>query len=635
MTLEELLASGKLCAARRNGKGYICLCPCHDDHHPSLHVWEADGAVRVECFAGCDWHEVRRALGLDDDRRDPLADHPAAYKGSPIISKYRYRDRDGRLLYTVGRTAAKEFPVWRPDPSQPGGIEWGWGEVEHIPYRLAEVLAAAAAGEPVFVVEGEKDAETGRRLGIVATTTPGGAKAPWLAGHSESLRGADVIIIPDNDVPGRAHAAKVAKALQGIARSVTMVELPGLPEKGDLSDWVAAGGDLEQLVRLVAAAQHRQDNDARSDHSSWTAPRTSCEDHGQRQNAHGKRISPVLVRASEIEPTEVGWLWPGRVPAGKLTVLAGDPGLAKSFITTDMAARVSTGAAWPDGGQAPLGNTIFLTAEDGLADTLVPRLIRLGGDRSRITALTAVSVETTDGDDVVRKERFFSLSDDLDALEDAVQQEQALLAVIDPITAYFGRGDSYKDAEVRQVLAPVAQLAERTGVAIVVVMHFNKNSAAQNAIYRVANSLAFTAAARSVLGVAPDPEHDGRNLLLSVKINVAAKPAGLGYRVVDLDGPDSGVVRWDDEPVTVDAATVFGPARPDSPEMSEAKEFLRVVLGSGERVAQRDVVDEAAERGIKEHTLRRAAKSLGVKFERQGFGRGGVWYWSLTKGGAA
>ena len=118
--------------------------------------------------------------------------------------------------------------------------------------RLPVVIAAVAAGRPVYIVEGEKAADALAGLGVVATCSPGGANK-WRAEYGKPLAGADVVILPDNDAPGRRHATAVAKALQGIANTVRILALPGLPEKGDVADWIASGGTAASLATLTAA----------------------------------------------------------------------------------------------------------------------------------------------------------------------------------------------------------------------------------------------------------------------------------------------------------------------------------------------------------------------------------------------
>jgi hypothetical protein len=196
------------------------------------------------------------------------------------------------------------------------------------------------------------------------------------------------------------------------------------------------------------------------------------------------------------------------------------------------------------------------------------------------------------------------------------------------VNAYLAGIDCHKAAEVRAALAPLAAMAERTGAAVLVIVHLNKSSGS-NALYRASGSLDFVAAARSVLGVAEDPDTDGRRLLLPVKLNVAAKPDGLGFSITD-EG-----VEFDYQPVTIDAADAFGVRkRAESEPMAEAKDFLQRVLASGAPYPSTALFEEAEDQGIKKRTLFRAKQALGVKAIRQGgLGKDGSWSWQLEAPG--
>jgi hypothetical protein len=163
---------------------------------------------------------------------------------------------------------------------------------------------------------------------------------------------------------------------------------------------------------------------------------------------------PVLVRLQDVQPEPVTWLWPGRLAAGKLALLVGDPGLGKSWITLDLAARLSTGSSMPDDAPAvPPGDVILLSAEDGVADTIRPKLDALGADVARIHHLAVLRAG--------EHERAVQLAD-IAALEWAIRETGARLMVIDPIAAYMGSTDAHRDAEVRGLMAPLAALAERS-----------------------------------------------------------------------------------------------------------------------------------------------------------------------------
>jgi hypothetical protein len=168
----------------------------------------------------------------------------------PIAVTYEYADADGTLLFQVLRRADKTFTQRRPDGA--GGWIYNLDGVRRVLYRLAGLLAADPR-RIVFVPEGEKDVDRLTDLGLVATTNPGGA-GKWRGDYAAALRGRHVVILPDNDVPGRRHSWQVTRSLHGVAASVKIIDLPGLPPKGDVSDWLDRGGTVKELRRLVRTA---------------------------------------------------------------------------------------------------------------------------------------------------------------------------------------------------------------------------------------------------------------------------------------------------------------------------------------------------------------------------------------------
>lgn len=344
--------------------------------------------------------------------------------------------------------------------------------------------------------------------------------------------------------------------------------------------------------------------------------------------ATGPTRRPVLVTVADVLPEKVAWLWPGRFAIGKLSLLAGDPGLGKSFVTLDMAARVSTGSAWPDAPNSPnpVGGVILLSAEDDPADTIRPRLDGTGADVSRIKVLSGVSRPGNSRQDV---ETSFSLDKDLGALDMAVQQTDGCrLVIIDPVTAYLGGVDSHKNADVRALLAPLGQLAARHRVAVIAVSHLNKNAAGP-AVYRSMGSLAFTAAARAVWLVVKDRDAPSRRLLLPAKNNLAPDVSGLAYSIQPDGLGGSPVVVWEREPVTVQADEALGDVRGRGTErLADATEWLRDLLDGG-KVPARDALREGKENGFSEGLIRKSLKRIGRQ-TRDGFGPGSQCYWSLA-----
>ncbi|MDP9366716.1 MAG: DNA primase, partial [Chloroflexota bacterium] len=252
MTPLELVVS-RLKGVKRSGQGFSALCPAHGDHSNSLSVREDEnGVVWIKCFAGCAKEEILQALNLtwSDLYPEEHDDHGAPRAGRRIVAAYDYRDADGVLLYQVVRYEPKEFRQRRPNGK--GGWIWNLDDVPRVLYRLPE-LRAADPTEPVFLVEGEKDADNLVALALVATTNAGGA-TEWQGEFAEALRDRVVVLLPDNDEAGRKHVAVVGRSLLGIARELRVLDLPDLPPKGDVSDWLAGGGTAEDLRRLAAEA---------------------------------------------------------------------------------------------------------------------------------------------------------------------------------------------------------------------------------------------------------------------------------------------------------------------------------------------------------------------------------------------
>jgi len=247
MTLEELL--GRLHGVRRSGTGYVALCPAHDDRQASLSVNEDNGRLLLHCHAGCAFPAIRDALGLTNaDLR--TTEEPAGQGAARIVATYDYLDERGALLYQVVRYAPKTFRQRRPDGA--GGWVWRMGNTRRVLYRLPEVLAADPA-RPVYLVEGEKSADRLARDGLVATCSPGGA-GKWRDAYGEALRGRRVVILPDNDDPGRSHALQAARSLFGVAASVRLLALPGLSDRADVYDFLQDGHTVQDLDALAAEA---------------------------------------------------------------------------------------------------------------------------------------------------------------------------------------------------------------------------------------------------------------------------------------------------------------------------------------------------------------------------------------------
>lgn len=321
---------------------------------------------------------------------------------------------------------------------------------------------------------------------------------------------------------------------------------------------------------------------------------------------------------SSVQPEPIRWLWDGRIPLGMLSMLAGDPGLGKSLLTVDMAAKTSRAGA----------DVLLLSAEDHASQTLRPRAEAAGADLSRVH-VAAMNVGGMD--------EGLRLPDDVEQLDRLVEQHAARLVVIDPLAAHLAEQiDSHNDKSSRSALAPLHHLAERRGCAIVFVLHLNK-AKGSDPLYRTGGSIAVPAAVRSALLLARDPEDpDGdrgrQRVLAHFKCNLGELAESLAYRVETVEvGQDLFAPRLHKigESEVSGAELLNAPSGEERTARVEASEILREELAGGLPISAKLVARAAKEAGISDRTLERAKRDLGVVAEREGFGPDGEWVWRL------
>lgn len=481
--------------------------------------------------------------------------------------------------------------------------------------------------ETVWICEGEKAADAARSLGFTATTSAHGSSAPARSDWTV-LAGRDVVILPDTDEPGEKYARDVVTILVTLdpPARVRVVKLPGLTEGGDIVEYIASFGDaaepdsIRRNIELLATSTRALD---------------SSEIVG----------GPVLTCMANVEPQTVQWLWPGRIAIGRATLLVGRPGGGKSYLTCDMTARVTTGSDWPDGSPCQCGSVILVCAEDDPGDTIRPRLDACGADVTRVHLLSAVRRVRDDG---TKQEVMFTLADVEQLRKALLKVPDCRLIVVDPIGSFLGGGvDSHRDSEVRAVLAPIAMLAEKHGVALVIVAHTRKASAAA-ADDTALGSRAFTGLARAVWHLMHDPDNPERRLLLPGKNNLSKQGSGLAFCIA---GDPVGTVLWEDQCVELSAddglaaITDRRPAKaePDSDRSkpgprptarTAAEKWLKELLstrsmqvGSPKKPGPGTIAEAAKEAGFSWGTIRRAREQLGIIPIKGQFTDG--WYWEL------
>jgi archaellum biogenesis ATPase FlaH len=334
----------------------------------------------------------------------------------------------------------------------------------------------------------------------------------------------------------------------------------------------------------------------------------------------------VTIRMSDVEPEHVDWLWGGRLARGKMTLVAGDPSQGKSTFTDDLAARLSSGKKLPMSTTRhdPM-SVVLMTAEDGLADTVAPRLLAAGADMSRIEAIIGHRHE--DG-----FETPISLPEDIPALREIIERLKAQILIIDPLNAFLtGQVDSHRDHHIRRAMHPLAKLGEETDVAILLICHLTKNAAA-SPIYRVGGSIGLPATARLALLVAKDPNDEDRRILAGLKSNLSPLPKSLVFKTVEDSETGASLIKWKgfSDLTSTDLLATSKKER-DHGALDAARSLLGSILRDRD-VPVDEIEAEAANYQISKTTLQRAKQEMGVVSKRRGYGKNGEWVWSLGNG---
>ncbi len=630
-------------------------CPAHQGTRRNLSIKRGDdGRALLHCHAhGCSLQDILGKLEMAEaDLFPPRDGHPTyrphgngkappkakskpparptpeaaieatARKLGKPTAHWTYQEADGSEVARVYRfDPSGERKEYRPVHRTPDG--WRIGDPDG-PWPLYRLPELAGAG-PVYLTEGEKAADLAAGLGLIATTSAHGAKAAHKSDWTP-LAGREVVILPDHDSEGESYARAVVAELAKLEPSPTVriVRLANLwrtsepiPEGGDIEEWLADGVPDTWEPEACRAELER------------VAAATPPADLSDPPPAEPDRPRCKLTRAADIQVRPVEWLWDGRIPLGMLTLFAGDPKLGKSFVTTALAANVSRGAPNPGDDRSPAGpgSVVLMSAEDEPARTIVPRLKAAGADLSRVYILE--SVYLSDGTEALP-----SLRTDIEAIEQAITSaDDCRLVVIDPVSAYLGGTDDHRNGELRGVLSPLKALAERHGIAVVLVTHLNKASGT-NPRYRVTGSIAYVGACRANFLFARDKDDPtGRRVfMLANGCNLAPDPPTLAYRIEDRgDGP---AVEWEAEAVAITVEAALQPADPVGDErraeQAACKDWLRETLGSG-RMLQTEVARAGKDAGFSHDQLNRAKRKIGAVTRREGFGSGARCYWELPE----
>lgn len=406
-------------------------------------------------------------------------------------------------------------------------------------------------------------------------------------------------MLPDNDPPGAAHGAQVAQSLRGIATSIKVVLLPGLPPKGDVSDWLAAGHAVEELRALVAAA-----------------PLYGAEDVQPKE--------PDTICLATVEPRPAKWLWFGRLASGEIVVITGAPGVGKGLLLCYITARYTTGRPMHgDCVSPPAGNVLWISVEDAHDSALVPRLRAAGADLARVHAWLM--------------DHPLSLPDDTDRIVAAIDSHHCGVLIIDPAPTLLDREhSSNNDADVRRSFAPLAHACRERGCALILVRHTNKRQLG-SAMDRGGGSIGWTGMARIELMLGRPPIEDGTNAdadtsivtLAPVKSNLGRWPRSLNMRIVEV-GESARI-----EILGVTDSTADDLCAPERPKMArktdDAEAMLRRILGDGQEHRQREIREAATAADIGWRTVMRSKADMDIRSIQ----RDREWWWYATPGTVA
>jgi hypothetical protein len=516
-------------------------------------------------------------------------DHPRTKDGKPV--KYESPVGESNKVYIP----PDAFASLR-DPTKPLVVTEG----------EKKSLKATQEGHPTIGLVGvwgwqvKRPEKDGRKVGP-RKLIPDLELIPW--------KGRTVRVCFDSDIRTNGKvkqaARELARVLTNKGAKVTIIHLPhgprgedGKPGKVGLDDFLVAKG-RKALEKLVTGE---------------VSPDTDWHDEAW-DDDDGALIS---TRACDLKPKPVVWLWPGYIPRGAVTILDGDPGLGKSQITLDLAARVSRG--WPmppfadrERVTEPAG-VVILSAEDDAECTIRPRLEAAGANLKLIEIVDGVKCGDSD--------RPVILPDDLDLVRAKGAKINARLIVVDPLMAFLtGSVDSHKDADVRRVLHHLRRFSESAGAAVVTVRHLNKQIACTAAVYRGGGSIGIIGASRAAFVVGRHPDRADLWAFAPVKCNLGPMPRSLTYTFEEVQAA-SGIkvsrIAWEGETDLI-ADQLLRHGKPGRPPVGlpRAVAFLRKQLAEGP-VSAKAIDALAAEEGISERTLKRARRDLNVMSKPSG-----------------
>lgn len=411
------------------GQG-IALCPFHDDEKASLSVNAEKGYFNCHsCGAKgnvFEFYKRRHHVTFDQARRD-LEKKWRITMPSRVVEKYDYHNESGKMLFQVTRYEPKSFSVRRPDGR--GGWINNIQGVKATPYNLPKIVTS----EKVWLVEGEKDVKTLAEHGLVATCNPFGA-GKWKSEYNEHFRDKIVRIIPDNDAVGRQHALSVAENLHGIASSIKIIDLNGLEEKEDVTDWFEKGGTRKELIEIAQQT------------AKWKKER--------HEGITGGLMS--IGELYSIPQQKIKWLVEGMLPMGGLSILGAKPKVGKSTLARFLTLCVAHGTPFL-GREVKEGGSIYFAPEE-IKVGIKQHFKSMGAKKTDDIYIYADTIS----------------SDPIDQLRRYIEDTRPVLVIIDTLFRFVKAEDTNNYGQMIQLLDPLLRLARDTDTHIMAVHHGGK-----------------------------------------------------------------------------------------------------------------------------------------------------------------
>ena len=583
MTLEEILS--RLEGVKGGNGQYSARCPAHDDHNASLSVASGEnGEILLYCHKECEFDDIVKALGIKKKDLFPNSTLEQAFNRPQqgvkptVVTRYDYTDENGVFLYQKTRMSDKSF-YWSHKDNFGNWKKGRNGQA--VLYNLPCIKGS----QRTYLVEGEKDVETMKAAGLPTVSPPDGAKSKWLDSFTEALTGKEIVILPDNDKPGKALAETEAQALQGHAKSIKILDLtkiwPVLPEKGDITDLIVKHSGKEIVEELRQLEQSTPE---------WTPEQA-------------KKSDPFLScfkTLDTFEEQEATWLVPGWIPEGQITLVAADGGIGKTTFWCNLVAAVSNGGRCildpPEYTRKP-GKVAFLTTEDSIRKKLKKKLRLAGVNQHNVIAPDFLE----DKEGLLRELKFGT-----DRMKQFLRSFDLVLCIFDPVQGFVPADINMGSRNaMRDCMAPLISLGEECGTTFLVVCHTNKRKGAWGRD-RIADSADLWDIARSVI-MGGKTEENGIHYFSNEKNNYARLQETVLFRINEDEQIIKVGTSWKRDREYMQEAAIATSA----PKREDCKAYILHALDeAGGTMKTNELEQKAKAAGYASKTIRNAKDEL-------------------------